>query len=595
MRLWTLALACCALLSVGAVAKAEEYKLTADSFRQEGVPQGSVTSFKWKGKIYPGTEQDYWIYVPKQYDASKPACVMVFLDGGGFVSEGGFRAPTVFDNLIAKGQMPVTIGVFVNPGVVPPSRQGALPRYNRSLEYDGLGDRYAKFLMEEILPEVGKKYNLTKDGNGRAICGASSGGICAFTAAWERPDQFSKVFSMIGSFTNLRGSQDYPSLIRKMEPKPIRVYLQEGSNDQDIYSGSWYISNLDMMWALRYARYDYKWTLGDRGHDGQQGAMLLPEALRWLWRDYPSPIKTPVNTPQPIMNVLKDGEAWQTVAGDYQSANALASDGKGDVYFADNATHRILKVSAEGSPSVVRESVGEVNALAVAPDGALLVAYADKRVVSYSTNGRERVVVKGIPVRDLTVNSKGEIYATETLGGNIWLFTESGKKKLLDSGVAGVNRLVLTPDQSLLIVGQTALGGGAYRGKGSVPSVALSQIPMLTSYQIQADSSLAYAQPYFDLSMPHEQGKHEAAGMAVDTKGWLYVTSNTGVQYCDQAGRVNGIIANPDFKPTTSVAFGGAKLDTLFATAGNRVYRRRTQAKGALPFQAPITPPPPRL
>jgi len=594
VRIWTTIFACLALYTLSTPAVAEEYKLTADSLRQEGVPQGIVTAFKWKGKIYPGTEQDCWVYVPKQYSPAKPACVMVFLDGGGFVSDGGFRVPTVFDNLISKGQMPVTIGIFVNPGVVPPSRQGALPRYNRSLEYDGLGDQYAKFLMEEILPEVGKKYNLTKDGNGRAICGASSGGICAFTVAWERPDQFSKVFSMIGSFTNLRGSQDYPSLIRKMEPKPIRVYLQEGANDQDIYSGSWYISNLDMMWALRYARYDYKFTLGDRGHDGQQGAMLLPEVLRWLWRDYPNTIKAPVSTPQPIMSVLKEGEAWQVITGDYQSANRLVSDGKGDVYFADNITHRILKVSGEGSTSVVRENTAVVNALAVAPDGNLLIAYADRRVVSYSANGQERVIVKGIPVCDLTVNSKGEIYATETLGGNIWLFTSTGKKSLLEAGVAGVNRLVLTPDQSLLIVGQTALAGVAYRGKGAPPT-ALSQIPMLTSYQIQPDSSLAYGQQYFDLSMPHELGKHEAAGMAVDTKGWLYVTSNVGIQYCDQAGRVNGIIANPDFKPTTSVAFGGTKLDTLFVVAGDKVYRRRTSAKGALPFQAPITPPAPRL
>lgn len=595
MRLPALIIACCSLLSLNFTAKAEEYKLTADSFRKEGVPQGSVTSFKWKGKAYPGTEHDCWVYVPKQYDASKPACVMVFLDGGGFVSEGGFRAPIVFDNLIHQKEMPVTIGVFVNPGVVPPSRPGALPRYNRSLEYDGLGDKYVRFLMEEILPEVGKKYNLTKDGNGRAICGASSGGICAFTAAWERPDQFSKVFSMIGSFTNLRGSQDYPSLIRKMEPKPIRVYLQEGSNDQDIYSGSWYISNLDMMWALRYARYDYKWTLGDRGHDGQQGAALLPDALRWLWRDYPNPVKTPSETPQPIMSALKAGEAWHAVSGDYQTATALASDGKGGVYFADNATHRLVRVSAEGALETIRERLGTVNALATAPDGSLVIAYADKRVAAYSADGKERTISKGIAVSDLTVNSKGEIFATETEGGNIWLLALSGKKRLLDSGVAGVNRLVLTPDQSLLITGQTALGGAALKGKANSPAVALSQVPMLTSYQVQPDGSLAYAQPYFDLSMPHEQGKHEAAGMATDVKGWLYVASNIGIQYCDQAGRVNGIIANPDFKPTTHVAFGGAKLDTLFAIAGGRAYWRKTQTKGALPFQAPTTPPHPRL
>ncbi len=205
---------------VSGAALAEEYKFGPDSIRHDGVPQGTVTKHEWKSKIFAGTIRDYWVYVPKQYDPAKPACVMVFQDGHKYVDEtGDFRVPIVFDNLISKGEMPVTIGMFINPG----HRAETTPERpwnanNRSFEYDTLSDQYARFLLEEILPEVGKQYKLTDSAAGRAICGISSGGICAFTVAWQRPDAFSKVLSHVGSFTNIRGGHVYPALIRKTEP-----------------------------------------------------------------------------------------------------------------------------------------------------------------------------------------------------------------------------------------------------------------------------------------------------------------------------------------------------------------------------------------
>jgi enterochelin esterase-like enzyme len=223
--------------------------------------------------------------VPKQYDASKPACVMVFQDGWGYANPSGqFRVPVVFDNLIAKHEMPITIGVFLNPGTVPPADQGQKGRSNRSFEYDSLGDAYSRFVLEEILPEVGKKYNLTKDPDERAICGISSGGICAWTVAWERPDQFHKVLSHVGSFTNIRGGHVYPALIRKTESKPIRVFLQDGSNDLDNLHGNWPLANQEMAAALKFAKYDYRFELGTEGHNGKHGGAILPESLKWLWR-----------------------------------------------------------------------------------------------------------------------------------------------------------------------------------------------------------------------------------------------------------------------------------------------------------------------
>ncbi len=269
--------------------QAEEYQLRSDSKPQEGVPVGEVTKYRWtESKVYPGTERDYWVYVPAQYDSAKPACVMVFQDGGGYVSlKGHSRVPTVFDNLIHQGEMPVTIGIFINPGVVPPTRPGSKGRRNRSFEYDSLGDQYARFLLDEIIPEVGKNYNLVDKAEGRAICGISSGGICAFTAAWERPDAFSKVVSYVGSFTNIRGGHVYQALIRKTERKPIRVFLQDGVNDLDNLHGHWPLSNRQMAAALKFAGYDYRFEMGDGGHNGRHGGAILPEMLRWTWRDYP--------------------------------------------------------------------------------------------------------------------------------------------------------------------------------------------------------------------------------------------------------------------------------------------------------------------
>jgi enterochelin esterase-like enzyme len=268
------------------VCAADDYKLGPDSMEQPGVPKGTVTKHTWNSsKVFPGTVRDWWLYVPAQYDGKQPACVMVFQDGGSYVNpKGQFRVPVVFDNLIHKKEMPVTVGIFINPGTFPPTNEGGRGRSNRSFEYDTLSDQYARFLEQEILPEVAKSYNLRKDAAGRAICGISSGGICAFTVAWERPDLFSKVLSHVGSFTNIRGGDVYPGRIRKTARKPIRVFLQDGSGDLDNQHGNWPLANQQMAKALAFKKYDYQFVYGDGGHNGKQGGAILPDSLRWLWR-----------------------------------------------------------------------------------------------------------------------------------------------------------------------------------------------------------------------------------------------------------------------------------------------------------------------
>jgi enterochelin esterase family protein len=267
---------------------ADDYSYGPDSQPQAGVPQGRILSFEWKdSKIYPGTQRHCWIYIPAGYDGQTPLCLMVFQDGFNYLNpKGQFRVPVVFDNLIHKKDIPPMVGVFVNPGVFP-SRKGKDGKLasNRSVEYDTLSRQYADFLEREILPEVEKQVKLRKEPEAHGICGISSGGICAFTAAWERPDLFRKVLSHVGSFTNIRGGDIYPGLIRKTTPKPLRIYLQDGSGDLDNEHGSWPLANLEMAAALRYMHYDYKFVYGDGGHNGRHGGVLLPDALRWLWRD----------------------------------------------------------------------------------------------------------------------------------------------------------------------------------------------------------------------------------------------------------------------------------------------------------------------
>jgi len=277
------------------------YKLGPDSLVQEGVPHGKLVGpLTLPCKVYPGTAHTYWVYVPAQYDASRPASLMIFNDGQAFKNEtGDLRAQNVLDNLIHRREVPVMIAVFINPGKTPEQPEPTPKDWgdrstNRPTEYNTLDDKYARVICDELLPVLCKEYNISKDPEQHGICGVSSGAIAAFTVAWERPEQFRKVISIVGSFVNLRGGHVYPERVRASDKKPIRAFFQDGRNDNrgtrrgGDYDPNrdWFYQNVRLVKALTEKGYDVNYVWGIGLHGSKQGGAILPDMMRWLWRDH---------------------------------------------------------------------------------------------------------------------------------------------------------------------------------------------------------------------------------------------------------------------------------------------------------------------
>ncbi len=555
-----------------ALAAENPYPPGPDSKAQEGVPKGERIKGEFdQSKIFPGTTRSYTVYIPTQLDRSKPAPFMVLQDGG------GYRADVVFDNLIARKEIPALIGVFVMHGRVKALTTNALDRFNRSYEYDGLGDAYARFLIEELFPFIEQKHGvkLSANPNDGSIGGASSGAIAAFTAAWERPDRFRRVFSSIGTYVGLRGGNDYPTLIRKTEPKPIRVFLQDGENDLNIYGGDWWMVNQEMERAFQFAGYDVNHAWGKGAHDGNQSTQVFPDALRWLWRDYPAELRANAEgkSKQPVAKLLVGD--WQLVSEGHGFTEGPAVNTKGEVFFTDIPKGRIHKVALNGKVSVFAEDTGNANGLMFGPNGKLYAAAnGKKQIVAYDENGKASVVAEGIESNDLCIGNNGNIYVTDPGHKQVWLVKPNGEKRVVDSNERGglqfPNGVRLTPDQSLLYVADM-------RGR------------FVWSYQVQPDGGLAHKQRYFHLHEP-DTDFSLADGMCVDTNGMLYVATALGVQFCDQPGRVNGIISKPQDKWLANVVLGGANFDELYACSSDKVYKRKVRAVGVNSFQPPIKP-----
>ncbi|MDZ4818902.1 MAG: serine hydrolase [Planctomycetota bacterium] len=552
--------------------------------KKASYPEGKITKHAFNtSKIYPGTVRDYWVYVPKQYDGKKPACL--------FVSQDGIRydAPTVFDELIAKGEMPVTIGVFVMPGRVPAPTKNGTDRFNRSFEYDGLGDDYVRFINEEILPDVesrstadGRKISLSKDGNDRAIAGSSSGAICAFNAAWERPDSFSRIFSSVGTYVGLRGANEFPTLIRKVEPKPLRIFMQGGSSDLNIFAGDWWMVNQEMQRALEFAGYEVKHVWGTGGHNEIQATEVFPDAMRWLWKDWPTPIKRGLGSKQ-LQEVLIPGEDWELVGEGYQFTEGPTANPQGEVFFNDIPASKTYKIDKDGKPQVVVPDSKRANGMAYGPDGKrYVVATGTEQILAYDADGKESVIADGFRGNDLCVMHNGGMYVTSPVrekpaDSKVWYISPKGEKKVVDTGLTFPNGVTLSPDQTLLYV-------------------ADSRTHLIYSYQIQPDGSLKYKQRYYHLHVPDDLDESGADGIRADRDGRLYVATRMGIQVCDPIGRVTCMLPLPfPNKRATNVCFGGPNFDTLYVTAGDRVFKRKLKVQGAKSFEAPVKTPNPPL
>lgn len=583
-RLYSLIALALSSLMAGAV---DDYQLGPDSMPQAGVPSGRIERFTFAdSKVFPGTTRDCWLYVPHQYNAEKPAALMVFQDGHAYVSANGqMRVPIVFDNLIHRGEMPATIGLFVNPGhrgAGAPAAEGWGNRNNRSVEYDSLGDAYARFLLDELIPHVTNSYrlNITSDPNLRAICGMSSGGICAFTVAWERPDQFRKVLSHIGSFTDIRGGHVYPALIRKTERKPIRVFLQDGANDLNNRFGDWPLANQQMASALRFMGYDVCFVFGDGAHNGKHGGAILPESLRWLWRtETPRQAVAAESAPadDTLARVLPQEGGWEIVAEGLEFTDAACSDAAGNFYCSDLPKGTLYRVSTDGRVAVWLENGPKISGMKFGPDGRLYAATqgnasganSDRRKIIAIDPQTKQItdIATDLNANDLVVTKSGWIYFTDTAAGQVIAVPTSARGLSRPRAAAGglnrPNGLSLSADQQFLMVSEH---GGTN----------------VWNFIIDHDGRLHSGERYMTLRTPPERKESGGDGMTTDAQSRYYVTSYAGIQMFDATGRLAGVIHNPSEKSCVSVAFAGPEHQWLYACASDKVWRRKTLTKGAL-------------
>ena len=560
-----------------------QYPVDSASVEQPGVPRGEVLKFTFdQSKIFPGTWREYWVYVPAQYKADKPACVYVNQDGI------QWKAPTVFDNLIYRREMPVTIGVFVMHGRVKAADgTTANDRYNRSFEYDGLGDAYARFILEEILPAVekqqttdGRAIHLSKNGNDRAIGGSSSGAVCAFTTAWEKPAAFSRVFSAIGTYIGLRGANDYATLVRKYEPKPLRIFLQDGSNDLNIYAGDWWMANQTMERALSFASYEVTHIWGEEGHNGTQGTAVFPAAMRWLWKDWPKPIATGSSKNKFLSDLLIPGQDWELVGEGYGFTEGIAANAKGEVFFQDIPNSKTYKVGLDGKVTALPLDAKKASANCFDSNGTRYSnAAVTKQIIRYDVDGKASIVASDVDGNDLVVAKNGNVYVTVPDGsekpGKLMLILANGEKLVVDEGIKYPNGVALTPDQTQLYVTE-------------------STSKWVWIYSIKNDGTLTNKQRYGWLHVPDDAGNAWSDGLKCDTAGRVYVTTRSGIQMMDQLGRVNAIVPIPGGQ-ASNLCFGGPEFNILYVTSRDKVYRRKLKTRGANPFEASYKPMQPGL
>lgn len=562
-----------------------EFPLTADSKPQAEVLKGTMLKDAYtakEGSVFPGTQRDYQIYLPASFDKTQPAAFMVFQDGV------IYQAPVVFDNLIAQKDIPPLVGIFIKPGVVPAANDNALPRFNRSYEYDSITPTYSQFLIDEFLPAIEAKHGLklSTDPNHAAISGNSSGGICAFMVAWHRPDRFRRVFTGVGTYVGIHGADQLPVLVRKFEPKPLRVFLQSGTGDNNLYCGDWWMANQMMERSLTWAGYDVNHAWGEGGHNQKHASQIFPDVLRWLWRDWQTNIEVKANP--------KGESKWRGYEvvgeGEWMEYKSDAKHPRWE-HLCPNSDGDVLAWSSGASPwefglfpqswksSFLKPPLADVRAATWTKDNVLILlnGEADKsnghlELFKFYPDGSLKKWAHGIGgyPDNMVTTFDGRLYCSD----HSWLACVKPDGDVIDAaGETDVHlsQFALSPDQTQLYAVSSADGSIGCR-------------PLLPDGTVGREQSRFYKL----------EGQSRAFGLCVDTNGWLYVATSLGVQVCDQAGRVNFIIPTP--KQPYDVCFGDKDLSELFIACGDAIYKRPTKAKGVVSGQqAPIKPPPPKL
>ena len=551
------------LLAGSAVAAVSEdagaAKYEPPAIKPEDILPGTTKQFTFsQSKIFPGTTREVTVFIPAQYDGKKSACVYVKTD------DFNPREKTMMETMIATKEMPVTVGVFVRSGEVPAPMKGTLGRRNRDFEYDAVNDNNVRFLTEELLPFIAKEYglNLSTDGNDRCMAGGSSGGIAAFVAAWNRPDAFSRVYVASGSFVAFRGGQEFPTMVRKFEAKPIRGFFTTATHDMENAAGDWFVLDQEMDKALKFSGYDYQFRTIEGRHVAGY-AEHWQEAMAYLWRGWPERVKAGPSAPR-AQEILVPGEGWQLVAEGFKSTRGPACNAGGEVFFADTTANKIHRIGLDGKVSEFAADTGAGHGVTVGADGSLFtISEKSGKLMRYDSAGKSSVVLEGITGHSILARPDGGLYVTDNddkkpnNGGSVWL-VKDGKKMQMDAGIKFATGMAIRPDQWLL-------------------SVAEGHSKWVYSYQMNDDGTLTNKERYFHLHVADWDDDAGPECVCYSLEGRQFIATKSGVQISADDGPTQVILPVPDRGRVTGVALGGAGQDTLFAFCGNKIWKRKVQ------------------
>ncbi len=561
------------------------YSVPPELQAQPGVPRGQVFSFNMSNSRYfPGASRTISVYIPAQYQANHAACVMVMLDNL-------MVSPTICDNLIHQNEMPITICIGLQSGTVGALSPQLSARINRSFEFDSITSELAEFILEELLPAVqqhktpgGLPIKLSTNPDDRAITGGSTGAIGAFNVAWRRPDAFHRVFAWSTTMVGMRGADQYVTLVRKTEPKPLRVFVLDGFRDEwwgGPQFGDWWLANLALQRALSYAGYEVNHVWGDWGHCDAPSINFFPQAVRWLWKDWPKPIMSGAPGNSVIADIVLSDEGWRTLYNPARTGApglghtfaefaGIASDAQGALYLLSPANGVVYRMNEDGSRSEFTKAHSSSCCMTFGHDGQLYVSEPGlHRVIAVDNNGKLRVVAHDMDVCGLAASANG-VYAVEESAPSeketrIWLLAAGVAPRLVLQSSTPLERASVTWDGAWLFVSE--------RDSHKAWSFRISDGGILTD-----------GEPFYWFHQPDEAGGSGISQVCFDRAGWGYASTKIGLQVFSTAGGEGGLvwaILPVSQANLTGVCFGGTNRQTLYVSTENEVFARKMRAIGA--------------